>query len=439
VPPLDKAEHDQWYRARAASAHLSAIGGRVSWFWLTGVGVFHVAALALAGYPTWRVLGVAVAYAVLRGLQAWRLRTGAQPIASAPRQQSTGDILRATPRVLLLLLAQAFTGGIRSPLVAGVFIPLSDLLVASGWSRGPKALLAVIASGLLAMAILPQPWFGPEVPHPAYWMILLTHLAASGAWHTRYMLILTRTVRESARQLGRAREEMVARALARARDMEQLSAKLSHELKNPLAAIKTLVELAARDPADPTSREGLYVARTEIDRMRSILQEYLSFSRPFEQVSCEPVDLGALSDEVLQLLGPNAERSGVALRRRGDARLEADPRRLKEALINLVANAVQATPRGGSVEIAIDWRHTTVEIAVCDSGRGMPPEVLEKVGTAFFTTRTEGTGLGVALARAAFVQHGGALEYSSVQGRGTTATGILPISRRNDGASAPRG
>jgi len=199
------------------------------------------------------------------------------------------------------------------------------------------------------------------------------------------------------------------------------------------------VELAARDPADPTSREGLYVARTEIDRMRSILQEYLSFSRPFEQVSCEPVDLGALSDEVLQLFGPNAERSGVALRRRGDARLEADPRRLKEALINLVANAVQATPRGGSVEIAIDWRHTTVEIAVCDSGRGMPPEVLEKVGTAFFTTRTEGTGLGVALARAAFVQHGGALEYSSVQGRGTTATGILPISRRNDGASAPRG
>src|SRR5207302_760330 len=187
-------------------------------------------------------------------------------------------------------------------------------------------------------------------------------LATGGAWHTKYVLIITRQIGESAAQLARAREEMVERALARARDMEQLSATLSHELKNPLAAIKTLVELAARDPADASSREGLHVARTEIDRMRGILQEYLSFSRPFERVSSEPVELAALSDEVLQLLGPSADRIGVNLRRRG-----------------------------------------------------------------------------VALARAAFVQHGGALEFRSAEGRGTTATGTLPISRRSDGASALRG
>jgi len=173
--------------------------------------------------------------------------------------------------------------------------------------------------------------------------------------------------------------------------------------------------------------------------MTGILQEYISFSRPFERMCSEPVELGALSDEVLQLLGANAERSGVTLRRRGDAHLEADPRRLKEALINLVVNAVQATPHGGSVEIAIDRRDATVEVAVRDSGRGMPAEVLQKVGTPFFTTRKEGTGLGVALARAAFAQHGGLLEYSSAEGRGTTATGILPISRRSDGAPALRG
>jgi signal transduction histidine kinase len=406
---------------------------------MASVSVFVVAALAVAGYPTWRVLALAAQFAVTLGFYRWQLRTDAQSSASTPGQQWAGDIRCMTPRIVLLLLGDAFTGGIRSPLVPAVLIPFSDLLVASGWSRAAKTILAGIAAGLLAMAILPQAWFGPTVPHPTYWMILLVALGTGGAWHTKYVLILTRAIGESAAQLARAREEMVERALARARDMEQLSAKLSHELKNPLAAIKTLVELATRDPADPTSREGLYVARTEIDRMRSILQEYLSFSRPFEQMSCEAVDLGGLSDEVLQLLGPNAQRSGVALRRRGGARLEADPRRLKEALINLVANAVQATPRGGSVEIAIDRRDSMVEIAVCDSGRGMPPEVLEKVGTPFFTTRTEGTGLGVALARAAFVQHGGALEYSSVHGRGTTATGILPISRRSDGASALRG
>jgi signal transduction histidine kinase len=435
VPPLDSAGGAQWYRARAASAHLSAMRGRLAW--LTSTAAFIVVALAATGYPTWRVLALAATFAVNLGLLAWQLRTGAQPIASAPRQHSTGDILSLTRRILFLLLADAFTGGIRSPLVPTILIPFSDLVVASGWSRAAKTILAGIVAGLLAMAILPEHWFGPTVPHPTYWMILLLTIATGGAWHTKYVLNLTRTIGDSAAQLARAREEVVARALARARDMEQLSAKLSHELKNPLAAIKTLVELAARDPADASSREGLHVARTEIDRMTGILQEYLSCSRPFERMCSEPVELGALSDEVLQLLGANAERSGVTLRRRGDARLEADPRRLKEALINLVVNAVQATPRGGSVEIAIDRRDATVEVAVRDSGRGMPAEVLEKVGTPFFTTRKEGTGLGVALARAAFAQHGGALEYSSMEGRGTTATGILPISRRSDGASAP--
>ena len=434
---LEAAERGQWYRARALSAHLVAARGRQAW--LASVAVFVVAALAVAGYPTWRVLALAATFSVTLGFYRWQLRTDAQTIASTPRQQWTNDIWCMTPRIVLLLLADAFTGGIRSPMVPAVLIPFSGLVVASGWSRASKTVLAGIAAGLLAMAILPQHWFGPAVPHPAYWMILLLGLATGGAWHTKYVLIITRQIGESAAQLARAREEMVERALARARDMEQLSAKLSHELKNPLAAIKTLVELAAQDPADASSREGLHVARTEIDRMRGILQEYLSFSRPFEQVSWEPVDLGALSDEVLVLLGPSAEKSGVALRRRGDARLEADPRRLKEALINLVANAVQATPRGGGVEIAIDRRDTMVEVAVHDSGQGMPAEVLEKLGTPFFTTRNEGTGLGVALARAAFVQHGGALEYSSAEGRGTTATGILPISRRSDGASALRG
>jgi signal transduction histidine kinase len=67
----------------------------------------------------------------------------------------------------------------------------------------------------------------------------------------------------------------------------------------------------------------------------------------------------------------------------------------------------------------------------------MPPEVLEKIGTPFFTTREDGTGLGVALARAAFVQHGGALQYTSTVSRGTTALGILPAPGRDDGASAP--
>jgi len=248
-----------------------------------------------------------------------------------------------------------------------------------------------------------------------------------------------RALHASRCEIDRSHELMAHQAFSRARELEEMSAKLSHELKNPLGAIKTLVQLSARDAADPKSSERLRVAETEIARMDCILREYLTFARPFEKMRSEPIDLGALADEVVQLLGPNAASSGVALRRQGGARIEADPRRLKEALINLVANAVEATPRGGSVEVAIAPREGAVEVAVRDSGRGMPKEVLEKVGTPFFTTREQGTGLGVVLARAAFVQHGGALQYTSAEGCGTTATGILPISRRENGAPAPRG
>ena len=141
----------------------------------------------------------------------------------------------------------------------------------------------------------------------------------------------------------------------------------------------------------------------------------------------EPLSLGALTDEVLELLGAQASSAGVALRRWGDSDIEADPRKLREALFNLVANAVDATAPGGSVEVGILPRDGRIDVLVRDSGKGMPAEVLERVGTPFFTTREQGTGLGVAMARAAFAQHGGSLQYSSVEGLGTTATATLPL------------
>jgi signal transduction histidine kinase len=243
-------------------------------------------------------------------------------------------------------------------------------------------------------------------------------------------------VSDSACQLGLAREEMVYRALARARELEQIGLKLSHELKNPLAAIKGLVQLSARAACDPDSAEQLRVVAAEVDRMESILKEYLSFSRPVEALQPRQVALGALADEVLTLLEARAATAGVALRRRGDAIIEADPRRLKDALFNLVGNALEATTSGGDVEVEINEVERSARIAVRDSGRGMAPEVLERLGTPFFTTRDEGTGLGVVVARATFAQHGGSLVYSSEPGRGTTALGTLPLKRSNDAPGA---
>src|SRR6267378_4422057 len=307
-------------------------------------------------------------------------------------------------------------------------IPLDVLIVGLLAFIGyPLPRVLALAATLTASLVLPAHWFGPDVPQPAYWILLLAILVTAGAWHTRYALVLTRTIGDSACQLGRAREEVVYRAVARAREMEQIGLKLSHELKNPLAAIKGLVQLSARAACDPDSAEQLRVVAAEVDRMESILKEYLSFSRPLESLQPQRVALGALADEVLSLMDARAASAGIALRRRGDAIIEADPRRLKDALFNLVGNAVEATPKGGRVEVEIDEVERACRIAVRDSGRGMPPEVLDRIGTPFFTTRVEGTGLGVVVARATFAQHGGSLVYSSGPGRGTTAVGTLPL------------
>ena len=429
VHALDQA--DRWYRARAAAAYRIATRGKVAW--LIGIDTFILAVLATIDYPPGRVVALAATFAA--SLTLFFLWMPGKRTASSERS----EILRMIPKFLLMFVAQALTGGIRSPLLPSILIPFSDLVITHGWSRMAKATLAMIAGGLVALALLPASWFGPDIPQPGYWILLLAVLAIAGAWHTRYALRLTRSLGDSACELGRTREEMVYRALARAREMEHMSLKLSHELKNPLAAIKGLVQLQARAACDPDSAEQLRVVAAEVDRMENILKEYLSFSRPFQALQPQPVALGALTDEVLSLMDARAATAGVALRRHGDAFIEADPRRLKDALFNLVGNAVEASGQGGKVEVQIEEMAQNARIEVRDSGRGMAPEVLERIGTPFFTTRDEGTGLGVVVARAAFTQHGGSLVYSSELGQGTTAVGTLPlrsIQRSNDGAGA---
>lgn len=412
---------DQWYRA-IKSSHLEKSRGGLPT--LTVLSVLNVAVLIGAGYPAWRVVAVVVAAVAIVGADSWffyvRRRRGSQE----GRSSETRAII---VRFLLTLVLTPFTAGVRSPFVPVLLLPVSDLAVATGWSRPVKILLALLAASLLTMAVLPSRWFGPDLPHGAYAIILLATLAVGATWHTRYLVSLTRTVVAIAFQLRRVREEVVERAIGRARDMEQLAAKLSHELKNPLTAIKGLVQLTARGAHDSDSREQLRVVATEVDRMEAILKEYLSFSRPVHALRPATVRLGALADDVLSAMEGRAATAGIALRRRGDAAVDVDPRRVTDALFNLLGNALDATPQGGTVEIQIDEMDHMARIAVRDSGRGMPKDVLERVGTPFFTTREEGTGLGVAVARATFAQHGGSLVYASEPGRGTTALGTLPL------------
>jgi signal transduction histidine kinase len=195
----------------------------------------------------------------------------------------------------------------------------------------------------------------------------------------------------------------------------------------------------ARTPESERTQERLSVVASEIGRMETILNEYLSFSRPLEDIRPEPIDLAALARDVLDVLDGRAVGGGVTLSLEGNAApVVGDPRRLKEALINLVSNAIEATPSGGTVALRIENRADGVVVEVTDSGRGIKPDDLERLGTSFFTTRPNGTGLGVVLAQGVIAQHGGSLAYASTLGKGTTATITLPAKPSTTPEPSPR-
>jgi signal transduction histidine kinase len=133
--------------------------------------------------------------------------------------------------------------------------------------------------------------------------------------------------------------------------------------------------------------------------------------------------------ELAVLLETRAAEAGVVLDVSGDASLvlDADTRKLRQALLNVVLNAIQASPREATVRVTVSGEREGARITVQDNGVGMTPEVLDRIRKPYFTTKEGGTGLGVAVARGLVEQHGGRLEFKSVTGKGTTVIMTLPM------------
>lgn len=390
--------------------------------WMYGLWIGVVSALLAARYPRARV--IAIAGVQLLALLPTPVAVIIQRRRGGETRWLTGAFLGAN--VFASLLSVALTGGLHSPLALAVFVNVSALFSRYGLSRAGRVAFAACCAAALAMVAVPQRWLGPPVPEP--WFTIVAGLAVVVTlWiHVLYVTALRQTANAAVADAIRAREDLAEQALARARDLERVGARLSHELKNPLGAIKPLVQILRRTRSDPAAVQQLAVVESEVQRMSEIVNAHLSFARPLDRPRLAPVRLGELTISVLAALRGRAENAGVELRCRGDARVVADGQRLKEALFNLVGNAIEACGPGALVEVAIERGSDGAHLRVRDTGRGMSPEVLARVGTPFYTTREDGTGLGVVLARAVFEQHGGTLQYTSAPGEGTTVVGVLP-------------
>src|SRR5512139_3720551 len=194
----------------------------------------------------------------------------------------------------------------------------------------------------------------------------------------------------------------------------RLSAGVAHEINNPLGVILGYAKLL-RKRADPAAAEDLAVIEEETLRAKEIVEGLLDLSRPLP-AGAERVDLRALSDDVVSRLREAHLLDGVAVSVEGAASAAGHPDKLRQVLVNLVRNAAEAAGKGGRVAVALAERDGTAEVAVDDSGPGVPPELRPRIFEPFFTTKPGGTGLGLAVSRAIARAHGGDLAAEAAAG-----------------------
>jgi signal transduction histidine kinase len=240
------------------------------------------------------------------------------------------------------------------------------------------------------------------------------------------------TLRLVEEKIGLEKELLAQEHLA---SLGKVSAAIAHEIKNPLSAIKTIVQLMEED-AGVTARYGrdLGYIQSEVHRLATSVNQLLRFAKPVEEVRVD-VDLSGLVTGTAQALGKQAEAAGVCLAASvepGWRLADGDPALVSQILLNLVLNAIEAAPAGSTVGVLLCSDESRAELVVEDAGPGIPLELRDRVFEPFFTTRHKGTGLGLAIVRKAVNHLGGSIELESptADGRGTRFRVGLPAAER---------
>jgi len=240
-------------------------------------------------------------------------------------------------------------------------------------------------------------------------------------------------LQESREEIQRLHRTQMSRAEHLA-TLGEMAAGLAHEIRNPLAGIAGFIEIIGQELPEASSARGvLKEVRSEVQHINRIVTELLETARPKEP-SMQVADLNATAEHALMFARQHAVNRPIEFEfRRADhlPMLEHDPGQIRQVLLNLLLNAVNAIDGDGNINVTVERRDRFATVSVSDSGRGIAPEHLPYIFRPFFTTRVAGTGLGLAMVKRIVEDHAGRVEVSSCVGKGSEFVVFLPLARES--------
>ena len=361
------------------------------------------------------------------------LATLGSPLAAAlihDVQQQPRDLTRSSPDAAMTAI----------PLFGRDHQLLAILLVESSRSELTSlkkyiqgtALLAGVGSILLGLAL--SFWTASRVTRPLRQLAASVQEVAGGRWDTRASVGSSDEVGQLARDFNRMTEQLVEHRdrmlqAERVAAWRELARRLAHELKNPLFPLQITIENLQRARETPqfeeVFRESTTTLLAELDNLKTIIGRFSDFAK-MPAPELEPVNLNQVALEVVKLFDAQIHAPGrPAVEVKLDladnlADVPADPEQIRRALRNLVLNALDAMPAGGTLALRTEQLDGKVALEVSDSGAGLTPEECERLFTPYYTTKQQGTGLGLAIVQSVVSDHKGAITVRSEPGKGAT-------------------
>jgi len=324
----------------------------------------------------------------------------------------------------------------------------------AGWAAGRRmGILVAVASAVAWFLADRQSGFIYKHPLTPYWNSLMLLVlfwvvvwlltAFQTAHYHLEETVQRRTAALQAEIAERKRLEAAKLQAERLAAVGTMAAQVAHEIRNPLGSIKLNFDLLQKEfarlaggspAAAEEGNELLNDLRSEIQRIQRVIEDYLRFAR-LPKLRRQPLALNEFLAEKLAFMNGEFEKAGVKLRTALDpalASLSADGEQLWQATLNLIRNALDAMPSGGELTVGTWQEGGMVRLRVTDSGLGMNEEQLSHVFAPFFTTKPQGTGLGLTLVQQIAIEHGGHLECESASGKGSTFTLFLPLRDKSE-------